>query len=113
MLYAHSLTAVNRRIKGVGYSFNAPPGWSLSQSGFNARGHAEVTLHYRGEFAPDLTLPDGWEVAGWFRNPVKPAADSETENGRAFGLGCGVGVIVGATTATLIFITLRLILGSP
>ena len=74
MRYAHSLTAVNRKLK-TGYAFTAPPGWRLKESGFNGQGHAEVTITRVGPYVPEpLDLPDGWEVAGWFRHPIDGAA---------------------------------------
>lgn len=74
MRYAHSLTAANRKLK-TGYVFVAPPGWQLKSSGYNGRGHAEVTIVRVGPYVPEpLDLPDGWEVVGWFRHPIDGAS---------------------------------------
>jgi hypothetical protein len=57
------------------YSTVAPPGWQLKSSGYNGRGHAEVTIVRVGPSVPEpLDLPDGWEVVGWFRHPIDGAS---------------------------------------
>jgi len=78
MRYAHSVTVIGPRIQG-GFAFSAPPGWHCQSAGRNGRGQAEATITRIGPYVPEpLDLPDGWEVVGWFRQPVRPnPADDE------------------------------------